>query len=91
LSLLFPRPTLRVFVLEGVEAVRADRDDLANAATSEKLQVLLGEGFEEIFVPEPPGGVVAASKLPMKRPPSHWPRKEKRVVSGCSEMADISK
>src|SRR5437868_9982943 len=44
---------LRVLVRERVEAVRALRDDLLHAVAVERLDVLLGEGLEQIFVPQP--------------------------------------
>src|SRR5437763_784566 len=54
---------LRVLVGEGVEAVRALRDDLLEAVAPERLHVLLRERLEQVLVAEPARRVAVAGLL----------------------------
>src|SRR5689334_21133115 len=53
----------RLLVAERVEGVRALGDDLPHAVAVQRLDVLLGQRLEEVFIPQPPGRVAVAGLL----------------------------
>jgi hypothetical protein len=52
-----------IFVLKGVEAMRADRENLLDVIILKCLDVLLGEHLEDILMADAPGGVTGAALL----------------------------
>src|SRR5260370_40295080 len=53
---------LRIFVAQGIETMRALRDDFRHAIFAQGLDVLLRKRLEEVFVPQP-AGRVAVTRL----------------------------
>ncbi len=51
---------LRVFVLQGVETVRALGDDLPDPDAVQRLHVLLGQHLEDVLVARAPGWIPGA-------------------------------
>ena len=54
------RSKFRVFVAKRIEAMRTSSDHLLYAVLLERIDILLGQGFEEKLVPDAPGCVSCA-------------------------------